>query len=196
MLYKLILDNPRESGKQSALPLSEYFCLTGDLYKLIFGQLPLAWNSWHGIWHMARVAHFGKILAQSTGADPLVVELFALFHDCRRFSDGNDPAHGPRAAKFAQEKKGAWFACQTSQLRLLKTACRYHNGSARMSDKNITILTCLDADRLDVLRAGYHPSPKYLKTPAAQDSAMIDMAVTYFQTTNFDMSGEIVELAD
>jgi hypothetical protein len=57
----------------------------------------------HGPGHWLRVLANGRGLAAGTpGADPLVVELFALFHDCRRRDDGRDPGHGERAAAYVK----------------------------------------------------------------------------------------------
>ena len=36
------------------------------------------------------------------GIDTLVVRLFAGLHDCKRFDDGWDREHGPRAADFIE----------------------------------------------------------------------------------------------
>ena len=39
-----------------------------------------------------------------------------------------------------------------------------------------TVLTCWDADRLDLGRVGIRPDPKYLCTPAARDPEMLASA--------------------
>ncbi|HSW29094.1 MAG TPA: hypothetical protein VLH75_06290 [Longimicrobiales bacterium] len=44
-------------------------------------------------------AAFATILE---GADPLVADLFALFHDARRWNDGGDREHGARGAALAR----------------------------------------------------------------------------------------------
>ena len=59
----------------------------------------------HGIAHWARVLENGLRLAQETGADTEVVQLFAILHDARRISEGTDPNHGPRAAALAVKQR-------------------------------------------------------------------------------------------
>ena len=51
----------------------------------------------HGVGHWGRVLENGRRLAGSTRADLDVIELFAIFHDPCRLSDGKDADHGPRA---------------------------------------------------------------------------------------------------
>ena len=51
-----------------------------------------------------RVAENGRRLAPVTGADPQVVELFAVFHDACREGEGVDRGHGRRGA----ELQAAW----------------------------------------------------------------------------------------
>ena len=58
----------------------------------------------HGVAHWGRVRANGFRLAQLTGANVYVVELFALIHDSCRIDDGHDPEHGLRAAGFAERK--------------------------------------------------------------------------------------------
>jgi hypothetical protein len=50
----------------------------------------------HGPSHWRRVEKNGLLLATRTGADPVVVRLFALFHDSCRMNDGSDDGHGGR----------------------------------------------------------------------------------------------------
>jgi HD superfamily phosphodiesterase len=53
----------------------------------------------HGPRHWRAVARVGIELCRRTpGADLGVVMLFALVHDCQRWTDGEDPGHGPRSA--------------------------------------------------------------------------------------------------
>ena len=57
------------------------------------------------------------------------------------------------------------------ELELLTHACRHHSDSFMEGD--VTVLTCWDADRLDLERVGIRPDPKYLCTPAARDPDLI-----------------------
>ncbi len=60
---------------------------------------PLLNSPFHGERHWIRVAVAGMAICSIVSeADPLVVALFALMHDCRRLDEGFDPDHGPRAA--------------------------------------------------------------------------------------------------
>jgi len=61
-------------------------------------QFRLDWDGWHGIAHWARVRANGLLLAQQTGANTHVIELFAFFHDAARMSEGEDARHGTRGA--------------------------------------------------------------------------------------------------
>jgi uncharacterized protein len=54
----------------------------------------------HGVAHWQRVREKGVRIAKQTGANPLIVELFAFLHDCCREDDGTDSGHGERAAEF------------------------------------------------------------------------------------------------
>ena len=74
-----------------------------ELWDEIVMQFHGGKHSIHGPNHWQRVHDFGLKIAESSGADVLVVKLFALFHDSRRENDGHDPGHGLRGAEFAKE---------------------------------------------------------------------------------------------
>ncbi|HEX5136248.1 MAG TPA: hypothetical protein VFY93_04695, partial [Planctomycetota bacterium] len=107
-----------------------------------------------------------------TGARPRVVELFAFLHDARRESDAHDPQHGARAADLARSLAGRSFALDAADLDLLVAACRDH--SEGLTEGDVTVQTCWDADRLDLGRVGRRPRPDLLCTAAARD--LIDWA--------------------
>src|SRR6516162_9206408 len=92
----------------------------------VLEEYTLPWDGFHGVAHWARVLENGLRLAEETGADREVVQLFAILHDCRRRSEGSDPAHGPRAAKYAEELRGGLFQLEASRFRLLCRACAGH----------------------------------------------------------------------
>lgn len=121
----------------------------------------------HGSDHWRQVAFNGLLLARTTGADPVVVCLFALFHDARRFDEWEDPEHGPRGAELAREWRGTQYALDDARFGRLVRACRVHT-SARASTGDPTVDTCLDADRLDLARVGILPDPGRLLTDAAR----------------------------
>lgn len=144
--------------------------LLGDIRR----QYRLSWHGSHGVGHWARVLDTGLRLASVTGADPEVVGLFALFHDACRANDGHDPRHGARGAELAAALVGPRLQAAPERLALLLEACTHH--TEERADADVTVATCWDADRLDLLRVGIHPSPRKLCTDAACDPAMLAWA--------------------
>jgi uncharacterized protein len=128
----------------------------------------------HGLPHWLRVRENGLLLAAHTGADPVVVELFALLHDSRRVNDGRDRGHGARAADFARTLRGVHIDLDDDAFEVLAFACRHHTDGLREGDP--TVLTCWDADRLDLGRVGIRPDPRYLCTDAARMPAVLGWA--------------------
>lgn len=128
----------------------------------------------HGPSHWARVLANGRRLAESTGADMDVVELFAVFHDSCRENDGRDPEHGLRAAHLATRMQGEWFELNPSALDMLFHACADHTAGG--TEANVTIQTCWDADRLDLGRIGIRPNPALLCTAPARSHEMLQWA--------------------
>lgn len=138
-------------------------------------QYTLSWHGIHGVQHWARVCANGLRLAPTVNADPIVVELFALFHDACRFNDGHDPQHGPRGADLARAVQDDLLsALTTKQFTQLCLACEHHTHLRTHDD--VTVQVCFDADRLDLARVGKTPKPKYLSTKAACDPALIAWA--------------------
>jgi uncharacterized protein len=123
-----------------------------NLLAIILSRYQLAIEGIHGIDHWGRVLENGRRLAPLTGADPRVLEYFAILHDSQRRSDGHDPAHGERAAAFSRELR-AQIDLDARAFTLLVEACDCHTRGAR-PQTDITVLTCLDADRLDIPRVG------------------------------------------
>lgn len=145
-----------------------------SLIKIIRNQFVLEWTGIHGAPHWARVRENGLRLADLTGANPRVIELFAFLHDSRRLNDGRDPAHGARAAEFVRILAGSEFDLEPNELELLVGACHGHSDGLTVGD--ITVLTCWDADRLDLGRVGIAPDPARLCTEAARDPKILDWA--------------------
>jgi len=136
-------------------------------------QRPL--NGIHGIPHWARVMENGRRLTPLTGAIPEVIELFALFHDAKRTNDCLDRHHGQRAAAFAASLRGELFKLSDKHFDLLYIACRDHTKG--MTEGDVTLRTCWDADRLDLARVFITPDPKHLCTEAAKSSKIISWAI-------------------
>jgi uncharacterized protein len=145
-----------------------------DLVNVIEQGFALHLDGIHGIAHWARVRANGLRLAQETGANPEVVVLFALLHDSKRLSDGRDPKHGARAAQFAASLQGSQLALPEEELEMLQFACEYHTDG--LTEANITVQTCWDADRLDLGRVGIRPDPRQLCTLAARESTLLEWA--------------------
>lgn len=140
----------------------------------ILDGYPLDPWGFHGVVHWARVLQNGLRLSETTGANTRVVSLFAIFHDSRRKNDSVDHGHGQRGADLAADLRGQLFDLPDSEFELLCRACALHTNGR--TDPNITVLTCWDADRLDLGRVGIVPNPKYLCTPDAKQPAIIEWA--------------------
>jgi uncharacterized protein len=149
--------------------------LTQALIHTIIAQHRLkGTRSIHFIDHWARVLENGRRLAPTNNARLDVVELFAVFHDSGRVNDRSDHEHGNMGALIAASMRGSLFEIDQAGMTLLDLACRMHSDGQTEAD--VTIQTCWDSDRLDLLRAGIYPAPRHLCTPAARDPVLIDWA--------------------
>ena len=110
-----------------------------------------------------------------TGAKPQVVELFALFHDSRRINEGIDEDHGRRGSELARELRGTFYELDDEDFGLLVQACDLHTEGLLEGDR--TLLTCWDADRLDLGRVGILPRPEKLCTAGARDPDFLKWAI-------------------
>ncbi|MDH3732965.1 MAG: hypothetical protein OEU54_05500 [Gemmatimonadota bacterium] len=146
------------------------------LVRAVLAEYVLPWNGIHGLRHWGRVLENGQRLAERTGADGDVVELFALFHDSRRVNEGSDPGHGLRGGDFARTlwERGL-FDLSEEQFDLLHHACELH--TAGQVDGDVTVQTCWDADRLDLARVWIIPDPRFLCTEAAKDEGVLSWAI-------------------
>ena len=154
------------------------------------GQFEIDWKGCHGIAHWARVRANGLMLAEQTGANCHVVELFAFLHDARRKNEGNDQGHGWRGFVLAEQLRGRFFDASDAEIALLRQACVYHSDGLNSGD--MTVLTCWDADRLDLGRVGMTPDPRYLGTKAArQESSLLKAhtrAIAWVESQSTDMA--------
>lgn len=66
--------------------------ITHALLKTLKQGFTLDWYGFHGVKHWGRVRMNGLRLANKTGANARVVELFAVLHDSRRMNEGYDPS--------------------------------------------------------------------------------------------------------
>jgi uncharacterized protein len=155
-----------------------------NLLDTIRAEYALSWNGIHGISHWTRVRENGLRLAAQTGAQVAVVECFAYLHDAKRQNDGGDPGHGDRGAALARrlfaaaphggEGRGSVLELSQEQVELLVYACAHHTDG--LTEADITVQTCWDADRLDLGRVGIRPKPERLCTAAARDRAILEWA--------------------
>jgi uncharacterized protein len=140
----------------------------------ILQQYALPWHGTHGAGHWARVLENGLRLAEVTGALVEVVQLFAVFHDSRRTNEGADRGHGQQGADLAALLRGQLFDLPDREFELLYTACARHTDG--LTEADVTIQTCWDADRLDLGRVGIAPHPRRLCTPAAKRPEILEWA--------------------
>jgi len=128
----------------------------------------------HGVRHWGRVLENGWRLSAATGADPAVVEMFAIFHDACRRSDGWDPEHGPRGATLAWRLR-MQTGLDEGQIAELLSACECHTRGPA-AEASVTVLTCLDADRLDIPRVRKRIRTDLLFTDAGRDPKTLSWA--------------------
>ena len=165
--------------------------------KAVLEDYVLPWHGDHGVVHWARTFENGLRLAEETGANIEVVQLFAILHDSRRQNEATDPDHGPRAAEFAMELRGRVFDLSDPEFRLLHKACFGHTDERTHAD--VTVQTCWDSDRLDLGRVGITPHPSRLCTEAAKDPAMkkwADGRASFAIVPNFVMKEWGIDLAE
>jgi uncharacterized protein len=140
----------------------------------ILEQYWLPWDGTHGVARWARVLENGLRLAEMAGADIEVVQLFALFHDSQRVNEGTDVGHGYRGGGLAASLRGTHFHLSDERFDLLYLACAAHTDG--LTEGNVTVQTCWDADRLDLGRVGIMPEPRRLCTRAAKKPEVLKWA--------------------
>jgi uncharacterized protein len=145
-----------------------------ELIQRLKKTFKLDWNGVHGVSHWARVRVNGLLIAQENLANERVVELFAFLHDSKRQSEFRDSEHGLRAARFIDILSDDLLGISKTEKKLLCYACEYH--SHGLLDEDITVLTCWDADRLDLGRVNIHPEPERLGTIIAKNPDFLEKA--------------------
>ncbi len=141
---------------------------------ILLDQYRLPWFGAHGIGHWGRVYENGARLARLTGADPIVVAYFAVFHDACRSNEALDPGHGRRGARLAEQLRAEWLPLDDRQFEWLYQACATHTDG--QTEAPVTVQTCWDADRLDLGRVGIRPAPAQLCTAAARRPEILHWA--------------------
>jgi len=145
-----------------------------SILQAVLSQYRLPLNGTHGIGHWARVLENGRRLSPVTGAAIQVVELFSVLHDSQRRKEGSDHDHGPRAAEFAHSLRSR-IDLPDNEFSLLVEACSCHTRGAD-ANADVTVLTCLDSDRLDLPRVGIWIRTDLLYTAAAKDPGILSWA--------------------
>jgi uncharacterized protein len=145
-----------------------------QLIEIVRRQFRLEWRGIHGVPHWARVRWNGLTIAQVNGARPDVVELFAFLHDSQRFHDGRDREHGARGADFTLQLNRELLLLDRPGLEMLAYAVRHHSDG--LTEADVTVQTCWDADRLDLGRVGITPRADRLCTEQARDPVLFDIA--------------------
>lgn len=145
--------------------------ITKRLIEFARSEFRLDWDGVHGAPHWSRVRHNGLLLAKCTGANARVVEYFAFIHDLGRENDHHDPEHGNRAAAIAHSIAGDLIDVSGHELELLTEACCGHSDGHVIAD--VTVMTCWDADRLDLGRVGIRPDPGRLCNAAARQPELL-----------------------
>lgn len=135
------------------------------ILKTILSQFECHPRGLHGVSHWARVRLHALELARLNGADLSVVELFAFLHDSRRQDEHLDPDHGRRAAFYAVKLRESHFTLEDRAFMQLLEALEGHSHGGVHQD--VTIQTCWDADRLDLVRLNIDPHPDFLSEIAA-----------------------------
>lgn len=148
------------SGDRKFAPVWEYAQKTFALGR----------DSPHGQEHWFQVEQNALHLAASTGVDRTVLRLFAILHDTSREDDSFDPDHGRRAAALLPDLNHRLFHLSEQQLLLLQTAVAGHADGLCSDD--LTIGTCWDADRMDLIRFGITPAEELMSTPAGKQIAL------------------------
>ncbi len=147
--------------------------ITIELIARIKAQYRLNFHGIHGINHMARVYENGMKLAEQAGVNVRVIELFSIFHDACRRSEGKDIDHGSRGALLARELR-SYYPINDAEFELLTTACESHTNTH--DHHNITVQACFDSDRWDLGRVGHYPDQDRLCTPMAKEAKIIKWA--------------------
>ncbi len=150
--------------------------VSDELRRTIISTFPMGKDSIHGPAHWDRVVENAMRIREETEADVRILELFALFHDSLRRNDAVDPGHGVRGAKYAGKlREEGLFELEEETFQILYKACAEHTDGTECDDSNI--ITCWDADRLDLWRCGIIPESERMCTSTARRQDVIDWAM-------------------
>ena len=177
--------NIPESGSESrhcgdpSTPVTAQI-INAEFIEMLRAKFCLDWNGIHGVAHWTRVRANGLVLAQRNGANFRIVEYFAFLHDVCRQNENDDPDHASRAALFTRHIRDQYIKLNDQEFLLLASAIDGHTHGKHHND--LTVLTCWDADRLDLLRVGVNPESERMSTTDAKNPEIISRACDHAQT--------------
>jgi uncharacterized protein len=157
------------------MPSDTSAVITDRLIRALRNSYALDWHGIHGIDHWRRVRDNGLRIARENGADLVVVELFAFLHDAKRQNEGRDPFHGQRAAEWMSTLDDGMLPLDRLGLEQLTYACARHTRG--LTEADITVQTCWDADRLDLGRVDIIPEAERLCTEVARRPEILAWAI-------------------
>lgn len=140
----------------------------------------------HGTPHWSRVFYYGHYLSELNAEDIEVAAFFSIFHDSKRFNDGDDPEHGLRGAEFFREFDKI-IQLKPEQKEIIYEACKVHNYEKQNSSIEVGI--CLDADRLDLWRVGIIPDNDYLHSLQSKSEFMKKFTLDF--TSNHEITTKL-----
>lgn len=136
-----------------------------EMFDIAKNQFKLSEASYHGVWHWENVFNNAMALCdEEPKANRKICQLFAVYHDCCREDENEDPEHSHRAANFLKKIRKK-LPVNDYEFRTLLQAVLGHN-DGQVHD-NPTIGVCWDADRMDLPRVNIIPDPKFFSTKAA-----------------------------
>ncbi len=144
------------------------------LVKEILSNYSLETFGLHGVSHWARVLENGLKVAKQNNANEKIVRLFAILHDSKRKNERRSENHGADAAEYSKTLRGTFFDLTDEEFDMLYYACEKHTDG--LTEADITIQTCWDADRLDLARANIMPKDIFLCTKEAKKQETIEWA--------------------
>lgn len=143
--------------------------------ELVVSQFRLDIDGTHGMPHWRRVYRNGLLICEADpSVDRDVIAAFALLHDSQRENEYDDPMHGVRGSRFANELlvQGHMPWLDKERRTWLRAAiCSHPLGGSSVCS---TIQACFDADRLDLGRIGIKPHPKFLGSVYAHNPGVIE----------------------
>ena len=122
------------------------------IWSRVLKDTSVEYYSIHGPDHWVRVERNGLYVAQQTGANNTIVQLFAVFHDCMRWNDSIDPGHGRRGVEYAAQIKNELINIPASDFDKLCYACEWHTDKRTtvQSEKEIASEPCTRIQVSDV----------------------------------------------